>query len=70
MPVIDRAPDESHCATIPKGLITCIRSINEKCVRQLNGEVDEAEIQQFMRYGTIDIDERYRQAFGDLPWAK
>lgn len=61
MPVIDRAPDESHCATIPKGLITCIRSINEQCVRQLNGEVDEAEIQQFMRYGTIDIDERYQK---------
>ena len=61
MPVIDRAPDESHCATIPRGLITCIRSINEQCVRQLNGEVDEGEIQQFMRYGTIDIDERYQK---------
>ena len=61
MPVIDRAPDESHCTTIPRGLITCIRSINEQCVRQLNGEVDEAEIQQFMRYGTIDIDERYQK---------
>ncbi|RDY30007.1 ParM/StbA family protein [Lachnotalea glycerini] len=61
MPVIDRAPDESHCATIPRGLIICIRSINEQCVRQLNGEVDEAEIQQFMRYGTIDIDERYQK---------
>ena len=61
MPVIDRAPDESHCATIPKGLITCIRSINEQCVRQLNGEVDEGEIQQFMRYGAIDIDERYQK---------
>lgn len=61
MPVIDRAPDESHCATFPRGLITCIRSINEQCVRQLNGEVDEAEIQQFMRYGTIDIDERYQK---------
>lgn len=61
MPVIDRAPDESHCATIQRGLITCIRSINEQCVRQLNGEVDEAEIQQFMRYGVIDIDERYQK---------
>lgn len=61
MPVIDRAPDESNCVTIPKGLITCIRSINEQCVRQLNGEVDESEIQLFMRYGTIDIDERYQK---------
>ena len=34
-----------------KGLITCMRSINEQCVRQLNGEVDESEIQNIMRYG-------------------
>ncbi len=61
MPVIDKAPDESNCVTIPRGLITCIRSINEQCVRQLNGEVDESEIQLYMRYGTIDIDERYQK---------
>ena len=45
MPVINKSPDESKCVTIPKGLITCMRSINEQCVRQLNGEVDESEIQ-------------------------
>ena len=44
MPVINKSPDESKCVTIPKGLITCMRSINEQCVRQLNGEVDESEI--------------------------
>ena len=43
MPVINKSPDESKCVTIPKGLITCMRSINEQCVRQLNGEVDESE---------------------------
>ena len=36
MPVINKSPDESKCVTIPKGLITCMRSINEQCVRQLN----------------------------------
>ena len=35
MPVINKSPDESKCVTIPKGLITCMRSINEQCVRQL-----------------------------------
>ena len=45
MPVINKSPDESKCVTIPKGLITCMRSINEQCVRQLNGEVDESEMQ-------------------------
>ena len=28
MPVINKSPDESKCVTIPKGLITCMRSIN------------------------------------------
>ena len=59
MPVINKAPDESNCITIPKGLITCMRSVNEQCVRQLNGEVDEADIQHVMRYGTGDYDEEY-----------
>jgi plasmid segregation protein ParM len=59
MPVIDRSPDESKCVTIPRGLITCMRSINEQCVRQLNGEIDESEIQHYMRYATSDMDESY-----------
>lgn len=59
MPVINKSPDESECVTIPKGLITCMRSINEQCVRQLNGEVDESEIQNIMRYGRSDIDDEY-----------
>ena len=59
MPVINKSPDESECVTIPKGLITCMRSINEQCVRQLNGEVDESEMQNIMRYGRSDIDDEY-----------
>ena len=59
MPVINKSPDESKCVTIPRGLITCMRSINEQCVRQLNGEIDEAEIQNIMRYGRSDIDDEY-----------
>jgi plasmid segregation protein ParM len=61
MPVINKSPDESNCITIPKGLITCMRSINEQCVRQLNGEVDESEIQNIMRYVRSDIDNEYYQ---------
>lgn len=59
MPVIDRAPDESKCVTIPRGLITCMRSINEQCVRQLNGELDESYIQEIMRSGRCEIDRKY-----------
>lgn len=61
MPVVNKSPDESKCVTIPRGLITCMRSINEQCVRQLNGEVDESEIQNIMRYGRSDIDAAYFQ---------
>ena len=39
MPVINKSPDESKCVTVPRGLITCMRSINEQCVRQLNGKL-------------------------------
>ncbi len=59
MPVVDKAPDESKCVTIPRGLITCMRSINEQCVRKLNGELDESEIQNIMRYGNSDIEQEY-----------
>lgn len=61
MPVVNKSPDESNCVTLPRGLITCMRSINEQCVRQLNGEVDEAEIQNIMRYGRSDLDGDYFQ---------
>ena len=61
MPVVNKSPDESKCVTIPRGLITCMRSINEQCVRQLNGEVDEIEIQNTMRYGRADLDDAYCQ---------
>ncbi len=61
MPVVNKSPDESKCVTIPRGLITCMRSINEQCVRQLNGEVDEMEIQNTMRYGRADLDDEYCQ---------
>lgn len=59
MPVVDKVPDESKCVTIPKGLITCMRTINEQCVRQLNGELDEAFIQDIMRTGRCEIDRKY-----------
>ena len=61
MPIEEKSPDESRCVTTPKGLITCMRSINEQCVRLLNGEIDESEIQQVMRFGKSDLDDKYFQ---------
>ena len=45
MPIINSNPDESICVTKPAGIITCIQQINKECVRQLNAEVDEYDIQ-------------------------
>lgn len=66
MPVINKSPDESNCITIPRGLITCMRAINEKCVRLYNGEIDESELQNLMRYGAdYAKDEEYYQVAKD-----
>lgn len=59
LPIVDHSPDESRCVTTPEGIITCMRRINEQCVRQLNGEVDEYIIKQVMVSGTADIDDDY-----------
>ena len=60
MPIYDSSPDESACVTLPHGIITCIRQINKECVRQLNEEVDEYDIQQVMMHGSDDLPEEYR----------
>ena len=56
---IELAGTEVKSARLGKVNLTCMRSINEQCVRQLNGEVDETEIQNIMRYGRSDIDDEY-----------
>lgn len=48
MPIKNCLPDESLCDTIDEGLITCIGNINNQCVRQLSGKIDESDIIQIM----------------------
>lgn len=59
MPVINQIPDEANCKTIPRGLITCIREINDEMVRVMNGEIPENMIEEVMRYGTVTIGKPY-----------
>lgn len=59
MPIINQMPDEANCKTIPRGLITCIRDINDKMVRVMNGEVPENMIEEVMRYGTASLGKPY-----------
>ena len=59
MPISNQKPDIEQCVTIPQGLITCMRAINEQCVRQLGGQVTESDIQEVMMYGRSDIASKY-----------
>lgn len=60
MPIIKRDPDESKCVTFQEGVITCIQQINKECVRQLNGGVDEMQIEQFLIDGGGNIPQKYQ----------
>ncbi|MCM1158962.1 MAG: ParM/StbA family protein [Clostridium sp.] len=55
VPVIGHSPDESLCVTVPEGIITCMRRINEQSVRLLNGQIDESAIQEVMMKGSNDF---------------
>lgn len=61
MPIINKDPDESMCVTFQEGVITCIQQINKECVRQLNGEIDEIQIEQFLIDGGGNIPPKYQQ---------
>lgn len=59
MPIEDKSPDESRCRTVNEGLLTCMRTIKDECIRQLNGTIEESDIKQVMMHGKSDIDSRY-----------
>lgn len=40
--------------------MSCIQQINKECVRQLNAEVDEYDIQKAMVNGGGDLPEKYQ----------
>ena len=61
MPIINRLPDESACVTQPHGIIICIQQINKECMRQLNAEVDEYDIQKVMANGVGDLPDKYQE---------
>lgn len=59
MPIFEQKPKEGKSITIPRGLITCMRSINEECVRLIGSEVSETEIEEVMRGEASDLPEKY-----------
>lgn len=59
MPTVKQLPDEAKARTIPKGLITCMRKINEELVRSVGGEISEQDMQEVMINGKSDLPEEY-----------
>lgn len=57
--VIDRSPDESSSGSDPNGIITCMRKIEEQCVKQKNTKIDEYAIREVMIKGDSNLDEEY-----------
>lgn len=54
MPVVNKQPDDQRCSSLPKGIITCMREMNRACVRRFNYEIDESDIEHYIRYHQID----------------
>ena len=57
--IIDRAPDESSSGSEPNGIITCMRKIDEECVRKMNAKIDEYMIREVMIKGDANLDSEY-----------
>ena len=57
--IIDRAPDESSSGSDPNGIITCMRKIDEACVRKMNTKIDEYMIRAGMIIGDANLDRVY-----------
>lgn len=57
--IIDRAPDESSSGSDPNGIITCMRKIDEECVRKMNAKIDEYMIREVMIKGDANLDPEY-----------
>lgn len=50
MPVVGKRPDDARCNSLPHGLITCMKDINRACIKQFNFEMDEMDIEHYIRY--------------------
>ena len=57
--IIDRAPDESSSGSDPNGIITCMRKIDEVCVKKTNSKIDEYMIREVMIKGDASLDQVY-----------
>lgn len=74
MPVINKKPDDRRCNSLPHGLITCMRDINRDCVKNFNYELEEADIEHYIRHRQLNnvpeevlkLMDRYLMNYADM----
>lgn len=74
MPVINKKPDDRRCNSLPHGLITCMRDINRDCVKNFNYEIEEADIEHYIRHRHLNnvpeevlkLMDRYLMNYADM----
>ena len=54
MPVINKKPDDVRCDSLQQGLIVRMQEINRLCSKQFNFELDEMDIEHYMRFHQIN----------------
>ncbi len=54
MPVVNKRPDDQRCNSLPHGIITCMRDINRACIKKFNYELEESDIEHYIRYHQIN----------------
>ena len=65
MLIKNHKPDTAACYTVDEGLITCMRTINDKCIQVMGKRVTEANIEEIMVYGNSDIPKEYQNIIKD-----
>lgn len=54
MPVINKKPDDVRCDSLQQGLIVRMQEINRLCSKQFNFEIDEMDIEHYIRFHQIN----------------
>lgn len=54
MPVVNKKPDDAGCNSLPHGLITCMRKINQECINAFNYELDESDIEYYIEHRELE----------------
>ena len=66
MPIEDSAPNEGECITLQEGLIKCMGSIQDECIRRHGGKIGEEEIQEVIQSGKQgNLPDRYMEVVED-----